>query len=126
MSRKHPPHNLPPVADFTVADHRYLYNASTGADALSFSDSMDAKKVRAAAPYQKGDVVYVVWGDGYRRAYVEDVWVRRRDGDLIEYYRVRHENVDGTWSRLVKDAFPGYIQRGYQRAGLAPEMPDNA
>lgn len=124
MGRKHPQHNLPPVSDFEVAQHRYLWNAPTGADTLSVADSMKSLKVRDAAPYQKGEVVWVVYGDGFIRAYIEAVWVRRKDGDLVEYYRVRHENKNGQWSRVVKDAFPGYIQRGYYRAGLAPDIPD--
>ena len=123
MGRKHPQHSLPPVTEFEVAPHRYLWNAPTGAETLSVSDSMVPSKVRAAAPYQRGDVVWVIHGGGFIRAYIEHVLVRYKDGDLVEYYRVRHENKNGQWSRVVKDAFPGYIQRGYYRAGLAPEIP---
>lgn len=112
---------LPPVADFTVAPHRYLWNATLPAEL-----AITWREVRDAAPYKAGEVVFVVYGDGFRRAYVESVDVQKdRWDDWRECYRVFPETKAGQWSKLFYIAHPGFIQRGYQRAGLAPEMPSD-
>jgi hypothetical protein len=120
-------HNLPklqPVAAYEVAPHRYLYNRP-------FDPSVDMpetyKETIAAAPYKVGDVVLTVCGEGYARAYVAGVYADRNHyGELREYYLIRRETKAGEWSKRPYHAWPGQIQRGYQRAGQAPEMPKDA
>ena len=110
---------LSPVAAYEVAPHRYLWNAPV-ADPMPFT----WREVRDAAPYKVGDVVFVVHGDTFRRAYIATVGVDKDSwDDWRECYHVLPETKAGRWSKVYYIAHPGYIQRGYQRAGLAPEMP---
>lgn len=109
------------VSALPVAPHRYRWNDDSEPCEQSY------KAVKAAAPYQPGDVVYIAYGAGYVRARIMHVFVRRNyREELVEYYRTQRETKKGLWSKLYWDVHPGYIQRGYQRAGLAPEMPEDA
>ena len=117
--RMKPGVELGPVAAYPVAPHRYKWDAVTPDDL-----AITWREVRDAAPYKVGEVVFVVHGDGFRRAYIGAVDVQKdRWGEWLECYRVFPETKAGRWSRLFYVAHPGFIQRGYQRAGLAPEMP---
>jgi hypothetical protein len=113
---------LPPVKDLPLAPHRYLWNRDNPVEL-----ERTYKEAVAAAPYQKGDVVLTVYDGGSARAIVVAVFAERNaDGDFREYYHVRRETKAGHWAQRVYTIHPGYIQRGYQRAGLAPEIPQGA
>lgn len=104
--------DLPPVATFPVAEHRYTWNAPN-------PDPLPVKyrEVRDAAPYKAGEVIRVVDGDGHRLAYVVYVGADHdRYGDWREYYEVRPETKKGLFARRTYKAYPGFVQRGYQRA----------
>ncbi len=121
MSRAQYLPELPPVADFEVAPHRYVYDKLVGGAALT---DPTYRQVKDAAPYKAGDVVYVAYGDGFAKAYIHYVGARRdRFDDKIEYYDARRETKKGVWAKKTYMIYPGYIQRGYHRAGLAPEIP---
>jgi hypothetical protein len=108
-----------PVADYPVAPHRYKWDAVTPDDL-----AITWREVRDAAPYKAGEVVFVVYGDGFRRAIISSVEVTKDASDFWrECYHVFPETKAGQWSKLYYVAHPGFVQRGYQRAGLAPEMP---
>ena len=108
---------LPPVADHTVAPHRYLF--SGGHDRPK-----SWRNVRDAAPYQTGDVIYVVCGEGFALAYVHRVCAEPDGcGDYRECYDVRRETASGQFAKRYYRVHPGQVQRGYQRAGLAPDVP---
>ena len=110
-------HNLKPVAEYQVAPHRYTWDREV-------PEPASLTEARKAAPYQAGDVVYVVYGDGFRRAYVHQVFAGFDSfGDRREIYWVLGENKNGTFSKRAHKAYPGQVQRGYQRAGLAPDIP---
>lgn len=118
---------LPPVAEFTVAPHRYLYTELVGAEALLGLPEPTFRQVKEAAPYRAGDVVYAVYGDSFAKVYIHYVAARvNQYGDKVEYYIARRETKEGQWSKRTYECHPGYIQKGYQRAGLAPEMPADA
>jgi hypothetical protein len=103
---------LPPVTTFTVAPHRYLWNAPA-----SETVPCTYREVKTAAPYKAGEVIYVVDGDGYRRAYIVHVTADRdRYDEWREYYEVRPETKNGTFAKRSYKAYPGFVQRGYQRA----------
>jgi len=77
------------------------------------------------APYQPGDVVYVPYAEAWRLAYVSHVF-HEYDlyGDRRHKFRVHLANKKGdrfaiSWIYV----FPGQIQRGYARAGKAPDIP---
>ena len=115
---------LPPVASFEVAPHRYRYDAPFDPETPL---PLTWKEVKAASPYKPGEVVYVVYGDGFARAYIHALSCAHDDlGFLREAYEVRRETKAGEWAKRVYTVHPGQVQRGYQRAGLAPEMPENA
>jgi hypothetical protein len=108
-----------PVSSYTVAEHRYVWNPPLQ-DPMPYT----YKEVREAAPYKVGDVVYVVHGDGYRKAIIAVVdCAKDTYDDWRECYTVFPETKAGHWSKLYYTAHPGFIQRGYQRAGLAPDIP---
>lgn len=104
------------VAGMEVAPHRYTLDRDDDIDntpgAIPFRDWFKAQ------PYQVGDVVFVVCGEGYARAYISGLGVDRdRYDDRRAKYRVHRETKKGTWSKIWYWAHPGQIQRGYQRAG---------
>jgi hypothetical protein len=111
---------LPSVANYCISPHRYLWNMT-----VDYSiDLTSMKAVREAAPYKAGEVVLVVWGDSFAKAYIHRVWCSRDAyGDLREAYEVRRETKKGEWAKRTYTVHPGQIQRGYQRAGMAPDIP---
>lgn len=122
MGRDHNLPKLPPVAQFEVAPHRYLYTKSVGGESLI---NPTFREVKEAAPYKVGEVVYVAYGDGFAKCYIHYVAARvNYEGDKVEYYHGRRETKKGEWSKVAYNVYPGYIQRGYYRAGLAPEIPE--
>lgn len=107
------------VADFEVAPHRYTW---TG-----FVDPPDGCTIaewKAALPYKPGEVVYVDIDGQPVKALIylilsdRNVWGERR-----ALYRVQLETKTGAWSKMWINAWASQIQRGYQRAGLAPDIP---
>jgi hypothetical protein len=103
---------LPPVNTFNVSPHLYSYHAPSP-DPMPYT----WREVRDAAPYKPGDVVYVVDGDGFRKAYISRVDVDKNNwDDWREYYWVRPETKQGTFAKREYKAYPGFVQRGYQRA----------
>lgn len=116
--------DIGPVSDYQVAPHRYLYTELVGAEALLGVPEPTYKEVKAAAPYKVGEVVYAIYGDIFAKVIITYVYAQRTiHGDLREVYMGRRETKKGTWHKRPYELHPGYIQRGYQRAGLAPEMP---
>lgn len=111
MDRKTFP-ELPPVENFAVAPHRYLFNAPSP-DVLPYT----WREVRDAAPYKAGEVIYTVDGDTFRRAYIVRVDVTKNAyDDWREVYWVRPETKAGQFAKREYMAHPGFVQRGYQRA----------
>lgn len=117
------------VAGATVAPHRYIYNGTFRHDgnpgAKEMADCTSYAERRANLPYVEGEVVYL---DRNGVAVKALIYVAHtsgytdRYGDPREAYKVQIETVSGHWSKLWEIAHPGYIQRGYQRAGLAPDV----
>ena len=111
---------LAPVETYTVAEHRYLWN-----EPIPDKYPESWREVRDAAPYKAGEVVYVAYGDGFTRAYIERVDVDyNRWTEWREFYWVRRETKKGLFAKVAYKAYSGYVQRGYQRAGLAPDVPE--
>lgn len=113
--------SLPATVDeTTVAPHRYTWDGANNVD--GDPSAMPYREWRKAQPYQPGDVVWIDRDGKAVRAYISDVFVEYdRYGDRRAKYRVHPETAKGTWSKLWHYTFPGYIQRGYLRAGLAPD-----
>lgn len=75
------------------------------------------KECAAANPYKTGDVV---WNKDGKRALVIAVFVERLNeadpiSDKLPVLRVRPQTKTGEWSKLWETAWPGYIQRGYEK-----------
>lgn len=83
---------------------------------------------RTTAPYQKGDIVAVCHNGKLKFALIDNVLVERRSfGEYRPYWRVRFMRKDGSFPAPYKRQpyiYPGYVQRGYWMAGLAPEIPE--
>lgn len=108
-------------ADTPTAPHRYTWHDETPEQEQNY------KAVKAAAPYKPGDVLLMPNGEGTIRARVLYVFARRNHHDeIVEYYRVQKETKAGYWSKMFTDVHPGQVQRAYWRAGLAPDIPDEA
>lgn len=119
------------VASAEVAPHRYLWSGAIDAVGNVLPDpdaAPDFKAFKAAVPYQAGDVVYVDRGGVPVKARIIDFWwdrdLRERTGEKREMYRVQFETAAGMWSKLWERTHPGFIQRGYKLAGLAPDVLD--
>lgn len=115
------------VEEIEVAPHRYRWDGAVGADGNRLGDialADDFRAARACIPYKEGEVVYIERGDKAVRALIYRAAIGRdRYGDRREWYNVQPETASGTFSKLWERVHPGFIQRGYQRAGLAPEIP---
>lgn len=108
-----------PVEATPVAPHRYTWSREE-------PEPKDAtvKAWRATVPYQPGDVVWVQVSEGVaKRALVirlhahYDRWHTR-----MAMFKVCFETKAGKWSRQWNYTWPGFIQRGYAVAGLAPDV----
>lgn len=109
-----------PVSAHEIAPHRYLW---TDADD-SWRNAPDYKTFKAGIPYKQGEVIWVQYGDKAKRAIIVSVLSERTyHGDRREVYHVALETTKGMWSKVWYKTYPGLVQRGYQLAGLAPEMP---
>lgn len=116
------------VEDTPVAPHRYTFEGSP--DELDYGVLIRDGKAGATArwreslAYKAGEVVMVAAGEVASRARILDVFPDFNDymGEFRPKYRVQRETKAGTWSKVWEYTWPGFIQRGYQRAGLAPDL----
>lgn len=117
------------VATYNVAPHRYLWSGSLNhsnqiaTDPWEWKTYKDAKANYAYAP---GEVVYVFRNGVPTKALIVDQLVHERNlySERQECYRVVVETAKGQWSKLWEKVYPGFIQRGYKAAGLAPDVLD--
>lgn len=119
------------VADAPVAPHRYTDELDTE---FRWMPRDEAKfptyaSVKAAVPYQPGEVFFVEGWDykdrdetGHakpqpKRARVVDMFFEyTRDGDKLECYVAQYETKAGLWAKVGTKVYPGFIQRGYKQA----------
>lgn len=130
--REHPAPN--PVSSYPVAPHRYTWDGAGDVDGSSHYDEATEQMVPPlseflkASPYKAGEVVWIAYGSEARLAFIADVFHDYDGcGDRRHKYRVHMANVRG--DRFAKTWFytwPGMVQRGYARAGLAPDIPAHA
>ena len=111
------------VGNPDMAPHRYHYDTfDTGFRYLTD----DYRVWKAAVPYKEGECIWIERDGAACRARIvhilHDRSYRERTGDRREVYRCQYETKAGKWSRNWTDAHPGTVQRGYQRAGLAPDV----
>lgn len=105
------------VEDAVMAPHRYTWDSEG-----SQWDAPDYKTWLASVPYKAGENVYLDFGGRLVKAHILNV-VRSDDGFGFrrEAYTVQVETKTGHWSKLWERTHPGFIQRGYLLAGLAPD-----
>lgn len=104
-----------------IAPHRYTWeNDLPDLDSFGLHEW---DQMKAAIPYKDGEVVYIDRGGVAVRALIIDAFVRRDEysGVRRPRYRVMVETAKDTWSKNWEYVFPGFIQRGYLAAGLAPD-----
>jgi hypothetical protein len=117
------------VADATVAPYRYGDDFDTEyrwmpTNREKYPNFADLK---AAVPYQPGDVVWVEGFDngGPNKAaqpkpkkgrIVDFFFEYTRYGDRLECYVVQFETKQGLWAKVGTKTWPGYIERGYKQA----------
>lgn len=114
------------VSNAIVAEHRYLFSGTVlanGEPAKYFPLCEGSAERRANTPYRVDEVVWVDRdGVGVRARIIMVSW-ESDAGNRRELYRVQFETAKDTWSKLWAVVYPGMIQRGYQLAGLAPDVP---
>jgi hypothetical protein len=109
-----------------MAPHRYQYSTTLRPDGqpakdLDLCDTFAEKK--ANYPYVTGEFVWIDRNGEAVKAYILHVgYELNRFGERREYYTVQHETKSGAWSKNWIRVHPGHVQRGYQRAGLAPDV----
>lgn len=105
---------------YEVAPHRYLWDHDSN---YRWADSY--KEFMAGVPYKEGDVVYIQADGNARKAFIVSVWFERDQfNDRREKYKVLVANKKGdAFSKQWEWTHPGFVQRGYQAAGLAPDIP---
>lgn len=113
--------------DMQVAPHRYLWGGAIGSDGQKLpwiENATNSRETRAAIPYREGEVIYIDRGGIAVRALIYVVLPHTRDhlGSRRESFHVQPETRDGTFSKLWERVYPGTIQRGYHKAGLAPDL----
>lgn len=112
------------VAELPVAPHRYLWGETNDRD--DTPGAMPIREWKKLIEYQEGEVVYVVYGETFAKAYISLVGMDNDSyGDRRPMFRVHRETKRGTWSKLWYYTWPGFIQRGYLRAGLALDCEGN-
>lgn len=105
--------------EMQVAPHRYLWSGDNGPTGLEES----VTEFKAKVPYKEGEVIWVERGGQAVKALIYRVLVDRdRFGDRQELYRVQVETANGTFSKLWENVWPGFVQRGYLKAGWAPDL----
>lgn len=113
------------VADATVAPHRYLWSGNlnhSGEPAKEIYLCDNWKECKANFGYREGEVIYLARnGKPVKALIITTMITRNHFGDRVEAYHVVVETKAGYWSKLWEEAHPGFIQRGYVAAGLAPD-----
>lgn len=116
------------VEEYPVASHRYLWSGTILADGSPAKEQFlcdSYSEAKANIPYKQGEVVYVERNNMAVKAIVVLAFLDLDSyGDHRECYRVCVETKAGQWSQLWERAWSGFIQRGYKRAGLAPDVKD--
>lgn len=117
--------------EMEAAPHRYLWTGFDDDYRFKWAE-IGYQAWKAAVPYKVGEVIYIEYtGGAHRKALIVDVGSYRPEagphaGDKVETYRVVYETAKGEWSGNWLRVYPGNVQRGYKRAGLATEIPENA
>lgn len=110
----------------TVAPHRYLWSGAilpNGEKAKDLCLCDDYNEAKANIPYLEGEVIWLIRDGKPIRALIIDTHLERdRFGDRREFYRVVFETKKDTWSKLWEKTWPGFVQKGYKIAGLAPDV----
>jgi len=112
-----------PVDAYPVAPHRYLF---TDMDESYRESGTSWKDFKAGLPYDIGDVIYLEYNGELRKAIISYVFREvDRFGDFREKYRIHLANKTGNvFGKSWVYTYPGFIQRGYKLAGLAPDVPN--
>ena len=114
-----------PVTGCVVAPHRYTWDDATQDDPSVHEYGVDAlRRWQKTVPYQPGEVVYVERNGKAVLARILNVFhERNRFDERVAKFRVQYATGDGEWSKMWVYTYPGFIQRGYALAGLAPDVP---
>jgi hypothetical protein len=108
------------VEDAEVAPHLYTFDGANTPD----GDELTWQEFKAKIPYKEGDVVYVEENGAAVKARILNVFFERTFlGERREKFKIQTETKRGLWSKSWTYTYPGFIQRGYKRAGLAEDVP---
>jgi antitoxin (DNA-binding transcriptional repressor) of toxin-antitoxin stability system len=114
------------VADATVAPHRMLWSGAlnhSGEPAKDLDACDDWRECKANFSYREGETIMITRSGAAVKALVIAAFIRRNHfGDRCEAYKIVVETKSGYWSKLWEITHPGFIQRGYLAAGLAPDL----
>lgn len=100
-----------------TAPNHYAYAGR--ADTTIYSTAGDGKirEFLASVPYKKGDIVWLEDGDRAILALISDVTFELdRFGDRRAKFRIQKATKAGTFSKQFSYTYPGFIQRGYEKA----------
>lgn len=105
-----------------VSPHRYRWDRGDDHE----QPEQSYAEWHAAVAYKPGEVVYVDVSGVATLARVLYVFCERNRFDERQAkYRVQLATKRGTWAGSWVYTWPGFIQRGYALAGLAPDVPSD-
>lgn len=107
------------VEEMQVAPHRYTWDD----DDTSIDVNEKLSVWKAKVPYKEGEVVFVEHNGEAKRALIYIMRPERdRAGFRQEVYLCQIETADGHFAKQWTKVWPGGIQRGYFKAGRAPDL----
>lgn len=104
------------MGDAVVSPHRYTWE-----DKRPLAETL--REARANAPYKPGDIVWCMIDGVARKAKIRHVFAEMGYyGWPREFYTAQLDTKKGLWAKQWRRIYPGFIQRGYHAAGLAPDL----
>lgn len=106
------------VEEAAIAPNYYTFDGNLDTTIASAAADGKIREFIASVPYKKGDVVWIEDGDRAILALISDVGFELdRYDDRRAKFRIQKATKAGTFSKQFSYAYPGHIQRGYEKAG---------
>ena len=107
--------------DAEVAPNYYDAKADLDTTIVSVCGDGKGRAFVDSVPYKAGDVVWVEDGNKAVLALISGVWFELDRNEFRRAkFRIQKATKAGTFSKQFSYTYPGFIQRGYEKAGNDP------